>query len=101
VGGDHHRARDRHLDAQVGDLVKALGCESAISDSTVSRICTGVDAYVHVLRSRRLDHQPSVYVWLDATYVHVREHRHLVSKAVVIATSLRADGRRDARWRRR
>ena len=36
-----------------------------------------------------------MYVWLDATYVHVREHRQVVSKAVVIATGLRADGHRE------
>ena len=80
---------------KVDDLVKALGCDSGISKSTVSRICTQIDADVHVLRTRRLDHQPFVYVWLDATYVHVREHRHVVSKAVVIATGLRADGHRE------
>ena len=80
---------------KVDDLVKALGCDSGISKSTVSRICTQIDADVHVLRTRRLDHQPFVYVWLDATYVHVREHRHVVSKAIVIATGLRADGHRE------
>jgi transposase-like protein len=80
---------------KVDDLVKALGCDSGISKSTVSRICTQIDADVTVLRTRRLDHQPFVYVWLDATYVHVREHRHVVSKAVVIATGLRADGHRE------
>lgn len=48
-----------------------------------------------MLRTRRLDHQPFVYVWLDATYVHVRENRHVVSKAVVIATGLRVDGHRE------
>jgi putative transposase len=80
---------------KVDDLVKALGCDSGISKSTVSRICTGIDADVTVLRTRRLDHQPFVYVWLDATYVHVREHRRVVSKAVVIATGLRADGHRE------
>jgi putative transposase len=47
------------------------------------------------MRNRRLDHQPFVYVWLDATYVHVRDHRQVVSKAVVIATGLRADGHRE------
>jgi putative transposase len=47
------------------------------------------------MRTRRLDHQPFVYVWLDATYVRVREHRHVVSKAVVIATGLRTDGHRE------
>ena len=80
---------------KVDDLVKALGCDSGISKSTVSRICAQIDADVHVLRTRRLDHQPFVYVWLDATYVHVRENRHVVSKAVVIATGLRADGHRE------
>ena len=75
--------------------VKALGCDSGISKSTVSRICAQIDADVHVLRTRRLDHQPFVYVWFDATYVHVRENRHVVSKAVVIATGLRADGHRE------
>ena len=40
-------------------------------------------------------HQPFVYVWLDATYVHVREHCQVVSKAIVIATGLRADGHRE------
>jgi putative transposase len=80
---------------KVDDLVKALGCDTGVSKSTVSRICAGIDADVNVLRTRRLDHQPFVYVWLDATYVHVREHRHVVSKAVVIATGLRADGHRE------
>lgn len=80
---------------KVDDLVKALGCESGISKSTVSRICSQIDTDVTVLRSRRLDHQPFVYVWLDATYVHVRVNRHVVSKAIVIATGLRADGHRE------
>jgi transposase-like protein len=80
---------------KVDDLVKALGCDSGVSKSTVPRICAGIDADVAVLRTRRLDHQAFVYVWLDATYVHVREHRHVVSKAVVIATGLRADGHRE------
>jgi putative transposase len=80
---------------KVDDLVKALGCDSGVSKSTVSRICAGIDADVNVLRTRRLDHQAFVYVWLDATYVHVREMRHVVSKAVVIATGLRADGHRE------
>ena len=80
---------------KVDDLVKALGCDSGVSKSSVSRICKGIDADVTVLRTRRLDHQPFVYVWLDATYVHVREAGQVVSKAVVIATGLRADGHRE------
>jgi putative transposase len=80
---------------KVDDLVKALGCDTGVSKSTVSRICKQIDADVHVLRTRRLDHQPFVYVWLDAAYVHVRENRHVVSQAVVIATGLRVDGHRE------
>ena len=38
---------------KVDDLVKALGCDSGISKSTVSRICKEIDA--DVLRTRRLD----------------------------------------------
>jgi putative transposase len=80
---------------KVDDLVKALGCDTGISKSSVSRICKGIDTDVTALRTRRLDHQPFVYVWLDATYVHVREAGQVVSKAVVIATGLRADGHRE------
>jgi putative transposase len=39
----------------------------------VSRGCKQIDGDVTVLRTRRLNHQPFVYVWLDATYVHMRE----------------------------
>src|SRR5688572_28175940 len=77
---------------KVDDLVKALGCSSGVSKSTVSRICKDIDIDVAMLRNRRLDHQPFVYVWLDATYVHVREAGQVISKAVVIATGCRADG---------
>jgi len=80
---------------KVDDLVKALGCDTGISKSSVSRICKAIDDDVAVLRGRRLDRQPFVYVWLDATYVHVRDNHQVTSKAVVIATGLRADGYRE------
>ncbi len=80
---------------KVDDLVKALGCDTGISKSSVSRICKNIDTDVAVLRNRDLGHQAFVYLWLDATYVHVREAGQVVSKAVVIATGLRADGHRE------
>ena len=80
---------------KVDDLVKALGCDTGISKSSVSRICKNIDVDVAVLRNRDLGHQAFVYLWLDATYVHVRENGQVVSKAVVIATGLRADGHRE------
>ncbi len=55
----------------VDDLVVALGW-SGISKSEVSRICAGLDESVGAFRTRRLDHVEFPYVYLDATYLHVR-----------------------------
>ena len=65
---------------KVDDLVKALGCDSGVSKSTVSRICADIDEDVTELRERRLDGIPFVSLWLDATYLKVRENRRDVSK---------------------
>ena len=80
---------------KVDDLVKALGCESGVSKSTVSRICAEIDEQVAVLRERRLDHTVFPYVFLDATYVKARVNHQVVSRAVVIATGVTADGNRE------
>ncbi len=80
---------------KVDDLVRALGCESGISRSTVSRICKEIDEQVAVLRQRRLDHTTFPYVWLDATYVKARVAGQVVSRAVVIAVGVNADGNRE------
>ena len=80
---------------KVDDLVRALGCDSGVSKSTVSRICTEIDEQVAVLRDRRLDHTTFPYVFLDATYVKARVDHQVVSRAVVIATGVTADGNRE------
>jgi len=81
----------------VDDLVQALGIDSGISKSEVSRICGLLDAEVAAFRNRRLDHIAFPYVYLDATYVKVRdaELHQIVSKAVVIATGITANGDRE------
>ena len=79
----------------VDELVAALGIGSGIKKSEVSRICAGLDEVVGAFRTRRLDHQEFPYVFLDATYLHVRDNHHVTSKAVVIATGVRADGHRE------
>lgn len=79
----------------VDDLVVALG-GTGISKSEVSRICAGLDESVGAFRTRRLDHARFPYVYLDATYLHVRtEAAMVVSKAVVIATGVTEHGRRE------
>lgn len=80
----------------VDDLVAALGVDSGISKSEVSRICAGLDEIVGAFRTRRLDHIEFPYVYLDATYLHVRNATSQVtSMAVIVATGITADGSRE------
>jgi len=80
---------------KVDDLVKALGCDTGVSKSTVSRICVEIDEQVEVFRTRRLDHLDFPYVYVDATYVKARVDHRIVSRAVVVATGVSADGNRE------
>jgi putative transposase len=79
----------------VDELVAALGVSAGISRSEVSRICAELDQVVASFRERRLDHVAFPYVYLDATYLHVREHHQVTSKAEVIATGVAATGHRE------
>ncbi|MER7779642.1 IS256 family transposase [Streptomyces sp. NPDC096191] len=79
----------------VDDLVKALGSDTGISKSEVSRICTELDAQLTAFRTRPLDHTRFPYLYLDATYVKARVNHQIVSQAVVIATAVTADGGRE------
>jgi putative transposase len=80
---------------KVDDLVKALGADSRTSKSEVSRICADLDTEVGAFRDRPLSDQPFPYVFLDATYCKARVNHRVVSQAVVIATGVAADGRRE------
>ena len=83
----------------VDDLVVALGADSGISKSEVSRICEQLDESVGAFRTRPLAHTAFPYVYLDATYLHVRNKPgkggQVVSMAVVVATGIAADGSRE------
>ena len=79
---------------RLDDLVIAMG-GSGISKSEVSRICAQLDTDVAAWRTRTLDHIAFPYVFLDATYCKVRLNHRIVSQAVVIATGVSADGRRE------
>ena len=94
VGGDHDRLHHRHLDSKVDDLVRALGCESGVSISTVSRACAGIDARDPGLPARPLGHIAMSYVYLDATYIKARNAHRIVSRAVVVATAVTIHGNR-------
>jgi len=78
---------------RVDDLVQALGMQG-ISKSQVSRLCETLDAEVQRFRNRRLE-GCYPYIWLDATFVKVREHGRVVSTAVVIAVAVKDSGDRE------
>jgi putative transposase len=78
---------------RVDDLVRALGIEG-ISRSEVSRMCAALDAEVEAFRARPLADQAFPYLWLDATYLKVREGGRVVSMAALVATGVAATGER-------
>ena len=79
----------------VDDLVKALGSDTGVSKSEVSRICADLDGQLVAFRERRLDHVRFPCVYFDATYVHARVSHQIVSLAVVIATGVTEAGGRE------
>jgi transposase-like protein len=78
---------------RIDDLVQALGIVG-ISKSEVSRLCATLDAEVERFRTRPLT-GAYPYIWLDATYLKVRQDGRVVAMAVVIAIGVNADGRRE------
>ena len=80
---------------KVDDLVRALGIDAGISKSEVSRICEDLDTEMAAFRSRDLSAQEFAYVFLDATYLKGRVNHQVVSRAVVVATGVSMDGRRE------
>ena len=77
----------------VDDLVKAMGA-GGMSKSQVSQLCTEIDERVNAFLSRPLE-GTWPYLWLDATYVKVREGGRIVSRAVIIAVAVNEDGKRE------
>jgi putative transposase len=82
---------------KVDALVAALGVQSGISKSQVSRICQDIDEQVQAFLNRPMQESGYAYVYLDATYLHGRLGKALqvCSRAVVVAMGVNADGRRE------
>jgi putative transposase len=80
---------------KVDDLVAALGVASGISKSEVSRICRELDGEMQAFRTRPLGHVEFPYVFCDATYLKGRVRGQVVSRAVVVATGITANGDRE------
>jgi putative transposase len=78
---------------RVDDLVQAMGL-GGISKSTVSKLCKEIDERVSAFLERPLEGEWP-YLWLDATYLRVREGGRIVSVAAIIAVAVDAEGRRE------
>jgi putative transposase len=77
----------------VDELVKAMGM-SGISKSQVSRLCADIDERVNAFLTRPLEGDWP-YLWIDATYVKVREAGRIVPVAVIIAVAVNTEGMRE------
>lgn len=73
-------------------LVKQLGVEN-LDKSMVSRMCSSLDEHIQSFRDRRIDIEVP-YLFLDATYIKVRQNHRIVSHAVFIAVGIDAEGTR-------
>ena len=78
---------------RVDELVQAMGL-SGISKSTVSKLCKDIDDRVGEFLNRPLSGDWP-YLWLDATYLKVRQGGRIVSIAAIIAVAVNMDGRRE------
>jgi transposase-like protein len=77
----------------VDDLVKAMGA-GGMSKSQVSRLCAEIDERVNAFLARPLE-GAWPYLWLDATYLKVREGGRIISRAVIVAVAVNEDGKRE------
>src|ERR1700757_3192800 len=78
---------------RVDELVQAMGL-SGISKSQVSKLCKDIDERVNAFLDRPLDGEWP-YLWLDATYLKVRDGGRIVSVAAIIAVAVTTEGRRE------
>ena len=84
-----HGVSTRSMD----DLVQAMG-GTGISKSQVSRLCEEIDDRVDAFLTRPIEGEWP-YLWIDATYLKVRQGGRIVSVAVTIAVGVNMDGRRE------
>ena len=78
---------------RVDELAQAMGL-SGISKSQVSKLCKDIDERVGAFLDRPIEGEWP-YLWLDATYLKVRDGGRIVSVAAIIAVAVTTEGRRE------
>ena len=68
-------------------------CGTSFSKSTVSRLCTALDARVRAWSERPLGRFP--FLLIDALYVKVREEERVVTKAALLVSGVNDEGYRE------
>lgn len=75
------------------DLVQAMG-GNGFSKSQVSRLCEEIDERVDAFLTQPIEGDWP-YLWIDATYLKVRQGGRIVSVAVTLAVGETTNGRRE------
>lgn len=78
---------------KVARVIETL-CGTTYSKSMVSEVCKELDYSVHEFRNRPLE-KVYPFLFVDATYLKVRENHRIVSKALMIAVATTTEGRRE------
>lgn len=79
---------------KVTKIIEQL-CGENISKSFVSSLTEKLDPIVNTWANRPLNTMYFPYLFVDATYIKVREDQRIVSKAVYIATALNKNNQRE------
>lgn len=70
-------------------------CGVSFSKSTVSQLCTGLDARVTAFNERRFDGDSYPFILVDAMFIKCREGDRVVSRAALTLSGIRSDGYRE------
>jgi transposase-like protein len=70
-------------------------CGVSFSKSTVSQLCTGLDARVRAFNERRFDNVKFPFIMVDAMFIKSRDDERVVSRAALIISGIREDGYRE------
>jgi transposase-like protein len=70
-------------------------CGVSFSKSTVSSLCSGLDARVRAFNERRFDGQSFPFILVDALFFKSRIEDRVVSRAALTISGVRSDGMRE------
>lgn len=79
---------------KVSNITEEL-CGVSFSKSTVSQLCTGLDARVKAFNERRFDGDSYPFIMVDAMFIKCREGDRVVSRAALTISGIRSDGYRE------